>query len=146
MQLQQHQQTTDHISKFFQAMEETVRTFPSYLQVQTKSKISSMVLEMELEAIKHWESQRTVNQDNHLIPDQRILQGSYQEEQLLNVPTFTNQPFPNVRMGFPQPNPEQRDVHYTYEEDHQRKISPLTAEQSSRPTMGDADDSELTQL
>lgn len=64
MHLQQHQLKTDHISMFFQAMEENFRTIPPYLQVQTKAKISAMVLEMELEAIKHRESQRTVNQAN----------------------------------------------------------------------------------
>ncbi|XP_054276725.1 transcription factor Adf-1-like [Macrosteles quadrilineatus] len=42
----------DHLTKFFEAMEATVRTFNPLLQVEVKSKISSLVSEYELENLR----------------------------------------------------------------------------------------------
>jgi hypothetical protein len=39
---------SDHLKKFFDAMEATVRTFSPHLQVEIKSKISALVTEYEL--------------------------------------------------------------------------------------------------
>lgn len=41
-------QEKDHIKKFFEAMEETVRTFEPHLQIEIKGKISALVTEYEL--------------------------------------------------------------------------------------------------
>lgn len=42
----------DHLTKFFEAMEETVRTFKPQLQVEVKMKISAMVLHYELQNLR----------------------------------------------------------------------------------------------
>lgn len=41
----------DHLTKYFQATEETVRTFPILLQIEVKSKISQIIHEAELKNI-----------------------------------------------------------------------------------------------
>lgn len=41
----------DHLSKFFQSMEETVRNLPLSLQVEAKSKISNLVHQLETQAL-----------------------------------------------------------------------------------------------
>lgn len=38
---------SDHLKKFFETMEETVRTFPPSLQIEVKSKIYNLVTEYE---------------------------------------------------------------------------------------------------
>lgn len=42
----------DHLTKFFEAMEETIRTFKPHRQVEVKRKISSIVMEYELENVR----------------------------------------------------------------------------------------------
>lgn len=39
----------DHLTKYFQAVEETVRTFPAMLQIEVKSKISEILHQAELQ-------------------------------------------------------------------------------------------------
>lgn len=41
-------QEKDHLTKFFEAMEETVRTFEPHLQIEIKGKMSALVTEYEL--------------------------------------------------------------------------------------------------
>lgn len=41
----------DHLTKYFQSVEESVRTFPPILQIQVKSKISEIIHEAELKNI-----------------------------------------------------------------------------------------------
>lgn len=44
-------QQGDHLRKYFQSVEETVRTFPPQLQVKIKSQISTIIHQAEFEAI-----------------------------------------------------------------------------------------------
>jgi hypothetical protein len=46
--LETKRNVSDHLRKFFDAMEATVRTFSPHLQVEIKSKISALVTEYEL--------------------------------------------------------------------------------------------------
>lgn len=41
------EKNTDHLKKFFESMEETVRTFPPSLQIEVKSKVFKLVSEYE---------------------------------------------------------------------------------------------------
>lgn len=43
--------TADHLTKYFQRVEETVRTLPKEIQIKVKSKISQIVHDAELEAM-----------------------------------------------------------------------------------------------
>lgn len=45
------QVSKDHLTKYFQAIEETIRTFPPTLQIHVKSKISGIIHKAELQNI-----------------------------------------------------------------------------------------------
>lgn len=62
---QKAQVKSDPLKKFFEAMEETVRTFHPYLQIEIKSKISSLVSEYELRNLM--EQQPTAQQNQQFI-------------------------------------------------------------------------------
>lgn len=52
----------DHLQKFFEAMQETVRTFSPHLQIEIKSKISNLVTEYEVKnLITNQNSNRSPN-------------------------------------------------------------------------------------
>lgn len=43
----------DHLTKYFQSCEETVRRFPEQLQVEAKKKISDILYELEMKSLQH---------------------------------------------------------------------------------------------
>lgn len=84
-----HKQTTklpkqsDHLHKFFDAMQETVRSFAPALQIEIKSKISQLVTEYERRNLK---MQQSAQQDSSNQPQHYFL--SFNEQSF--TPTFTN--------------------------------------------------------
>lgn len=72
---------TDHLSKFFAAMEESVRNLPPFLQIEAKTKISNIVLELEAKAIRNETCQApswTSTSDQH--QHQGYQQQGYQQQ------------------------------------------------------------------
>lgn len=56
----------DHLTKYFEATEETVRTFPVLLQIEAKKKISDIMYDLELKALELQSSSEESHQGNNI--------------------------------------------------------------------------------
>lgn len=105
---------TDHLKKFFESMEETVRTFPPVFQIEVKNKIFKVVSEYEYKTLLRSENRSETRQQSDF--QQRVLHSatfenvqppsSQQSVSQWRSPEYMNEVFQSNSYQSPLQSPE----------------------------------------